>query len=66
MILAYNGIVPPKEWQHDPTLTGCIEGIGMVRRSFPILYFENATVAVLLAIHGIKIPPTWNHADTSY
>lgn len=40
MKLAYNKIIPPKEWYHDPCLIG----------------YENNTVAMYLANNGIIPP----------
>ena len=48
MFLAKNGIVPPPEWQHDPTLTD--------NYSF--------TVAMFLAANGIIPPNEWQHDPT--
>ena len=45
MLLAENGIIPPKEWYHEPKLKN---------------QFGN-TVAMLLAWKGIASPPEWRH-----
>ena len=45
MKLAENGIIPTKEWYHDPTLTD---------------KFGN-TVAIYLAFKGIIPPQEWHH-----
>ena len=43
MWLAYNGIVPPEEWQHDPNMKNNI----------------GSTVESLLKKKGIEVPPRW-------
>ena len=43
MYLARYGVVPPKEWQHNPSLTND----------------NNETVAILLASNGIVPPKEW-------
>ena len=40
MILAYNGIIPPKEWEHDPKLTNK----------------KDETVAIILLKKEIEVP----------
>ena len=45
MWLAYNGIIPPKEWEHDPNLKDD----------------DNMTVAMRLAENGIIPPKEWEH-----
>jgi len=43
MLLAKNGIVPPKEWYHDPNIKND----------------WSETVAILLARNGILPPKEW-------
>ena len=45
MTLAYKGIVPPKEWWHDPKLHD----------------HEGNTVAMRLVSKGIIPPKEWHH-----
>ena len=45
MALAVNGIIPPKEWYHDPTLKSN----------------NGETVAILLINHGSVPPKEWLH-----
>ena len=44
--LAYNKIIPPQQWQHDPNLQ---------------LGNKKNTVAMMLAIHGNMPPKEWEH-----
>ena len=45
MILASKGIIPPKEWRHDPLLKDK----------------NNNTVAIILSSKGIIPPREWMH-----
>ena len=45
MLLAYNGILPPKEWCHDPSITD----------------INKCTVAMILIRNGIIPPKEWIH-----
>ena len=45
MFFAYKGIIPPKEWYHDPNLRN----------------INGYTVAMTLASKGIIPPKEWHH-----
>ena len=47
MWLAYNKIIPPKEWEHKPDI-----------KAYDI---NNLTVALILSAYGIIPPKEWNH-----
>ena len=47
MDLAYNGIVPPKEWEHKHDIKAHAA--------------DNLTVALILSDNGIVPPKQWNH-----
>ncbi len=44
-MLAWKGIIPPKEWYHDPTMANV----------------NGNTVAMCLAFNGIAPPKEWEH-----
>ena len=47
MILAYNGITPPKEWYHNPELQNK----------------DGKTVEIYLMEKNIFVPDMWNYTE---